>query len=429
MRLWVFAVRRLAIFVPVLLGFLTITFVFVSALPTQQRTCAFYPPSGHLDACAPTIPCPGQPDLVCPNPVYEQAVVALGLNQSIVVQWAIYMGNALTFNWGYITPTSTLGLGIAGLPELAGQSVTSVIGAFAPYSAELVFLALVIALPIVYLLERRRETRGPGSKDRGAFTLSIAGYCVPVFLLAILLLNGAVWLLGGPTAGSRICSGSSVFLDFYGSWPPPPCTALYGTTGLPPSGLPSWLNYGYHSTPTGYPTIDAALHGQYALAADTVGRMMLPALLLAFVAISASMRFLRVPRDPPPADDPRPTAVGRTRDAGPAPRRAAAVATLTALVPALLALITGAIVVELIFDLWGLGFLFDVSVVGPQPLYADPALLIGILLLTAWVVLIVGVVGDVLAAALDPRFRLSLRRRRSSRDAPEPADAAQSTHD
>lgn len=113
MRMWVYIVRRAVLVFPVFVGVLTVLFVLVSTLPEVDRTCAFYPstapnPSplpvsssaGGTTPCSATIPCPSNPAQICPNPTYQSAVNALGLDQPTFVQWAIFVGNGLTFQWG-----------------------------------------------------------------------------------------------------------------------------------------------------------------------------------------------------------------------------------------------------------------------------------------------------------------------------------------
>src|SRR5208282_4088115 len=114
MRMWVYVIRRAVLVVPVVIGVMTVLFVLISALPVNERACSYFRPSGRTSACSPTVQCPNDPSKLCTNPVYQQAIVALGLNQPIPVQWAVYMGNALTFNWGYVSQGSALGTGLGG---------------------------------------------------------------------------------------------------------------------------------------------------------------------------------------------------------------------------------------------------------------------------------------------------------------------------
>jgi len=89
MRMWVYVIRRAVLVVPVVIGVMTVLFVLISALPVNERTCSYFRPSGRTSPCSPTISCPTNPSQLCPNPVYQQAVQSLGLNQPTPVQWAL----------------------------------------------------------------------------------------------------------------------------------------------------------------------------------------------------------------------------------------------------------------------------------------------------------------------------------------------------
>jgi len=424
MRMWVYVVRRVVLAIPVLVGVMTVLFVFVSALPEVERTCAFYPStspypsSGYRGSqsstatspCTTTIPCSGNPESVCPNPSYQAAVNSLGLNQPIYIQWAIYVGNSLSFQWGYINPSSPLGSGETGtgLPTLAGQSVTSVLAEFAPYSFELLLLTFAIAFLVVVPLQSRAVARPGGRSDHATRALTICGLGITLVILAPLALFGATYAFGGPAAASPICgSQSTVFLDIYRSWPIPPCPSLYGGNNSS-INYPSWLNWGYQSTPTGFPTVDAAVHGQFWLALDTLLRMLLPALLLAFVAIAVILRYVRY--DPTDRMDLEFLRGARARglpESKVFPRQARRYtfcATLPALMFALIWVFSFLWIVELLFGLWGVGTLFFYAIVDLSR-HPDYAVLYGLMLLFAYLFVATDIFAGSLRAYLDPRFR------------------------
>ncbi len=244
---------------------MTILFVLISALPVNERIASYYHSNGKTSPSSPYIPCVSDPAKLCPNPAYHAAIVALGLNQPIPVQWAIYMANALTFQWGYVSDGSALGTGeaSAGLPELHGQAVFTVLSNFLPYTIELAALSLVIILIISIPLGNLSAVNRNRPIDQASRVMSFSGYAIPSFLLGSFALAVAAIALGGAGNPSPICGHQgTIFLDFWGSWPTAPCSSLYGTTNLGPTNLPAWLIQGYISTPTGYPTLDAAIHGQ-----------------------------------------------------------------------------------------------------------------------------------------------------------------------
>ena len=412
MQMWVYVVRRAVLVIPVVIGVMTILFVLISALPETERTCSFYHPSGRTSPCTQQIPCPTNPKLLCPNPVYQSAVNALGLNKPIFVQWAIYIGNALVFHWGYVAQGSGLGTGEAqsGLPELAGQSVASVLSDFLPYTIELALLSLLIILIVSIPLGNLSAVYRNRPVDQASRVMSFSGYALPAFLLGTLILAAVTFAFGGPAAPSRICPGSgTVLLDFYGSWPTPPCPNLYGTTNLGPFYYPAWLINGYVSTPTGFPTVDAVVHGQYWLALDTLLRMLLPALVIAYTTIAGLLRFVRNSMLEVMNQDfirtarakglPEPTVI--KKHAG----RNSLNVTITVLGLTFAGFVTGFPVVEIVFNLWGVGRLYAFSVTGGVNLW-DFGVLFGTTLLFTYLVVAANIIVDIMYAYLDPRVRL-----------------------
>ena len=412
MRMWVYVVRRAVLVIPVVIGVMTILFVLISALPETQRTCSFYRPSGKTSPCTQTIPCTNNPGKECPNPVYEAAVSALGLNKPIFVQWAIYVGNALTFQWGYVAQGSALGTGEtnSGLPSLAGQSVATVLSEFLPYTIELSLVALLIILVVSIPLGNLSAVYRNRPIDQASRVMSFSGYALPAFLLGSFILAAMTFALGGPAAPSKICGGTStVFLDFFGSWPQPPCTPLYGTTNIGPVGYPSWLSIGYISSPTGFPTADAIIHGDYWLAGDTLLRMILPAVVIAYTTIAGLLRFVRNSMLEVMNQDFIRTARAKglpeskviKKHAG----RNSLNVTITVLGLTFAGFITGFPVVEIVFNLWGVGRIYAYSVIGSVKDW-DFGVLFGTTLLFTYLVVAANIIVDILYAYLDPRVRL-----------------------
>ncbi|HYB79384.1 MAG TPA: ABC transporter permease [Thermoplasmata archaeon] len=409
MRLWVYAVRRVVLAVPVLIGAMTVLFVIFSALPAPTIPCTSHP-SGTSPPCTRLIPCPQDPSKLCPNPVFT-GDNALGLNQPVYLQWFYYLEHALTFHWGSVDQGSALGTGEtgSGLPFLAGQSVSGLIGEFLPYSLELLALTLVFTLVIVVPLRNRALASPGGLADRAAGAWVTSGFSIPLFLVGMLAMVGTVFALGGPAAASPICgSQATAFFDLFGSWPIPPCSTLYGTTNIGPFGYPNWLGIGYISTPTGFPTLDALVHGDGWLALDTLSRMVLPALVLAFIAVAVILRYAGY-RPCAPAGREHFDAVRGLGLPEEVERRRVGRSTLVELTgglgPALVAVLGMLPVVEVLFSLWGIGRLLAYSVVGGAPDW-DFGILFGVLLTCTWLIVGANLVIDVVRAYLDPRYRV-----------------------
>jgi len=428
MRLWVYVARRVVLAVPVLIGVLTVLFVVFSALPAPQLVCTFGATGGQSTPCTSEIPCPQDPNQLCPNPAYQSGVNALGLNQPIYVQWFIYIGNALTFHWGTVAQGSAIGTGLEqnGLPGLAGHSVSGLIGTVLPYSLELLLLTFAFTLLVVVPVHRRAIANPGGAADRLAHALTLPGYGLTLVILGPVVLFAAWTGLGGAGASSPICGAPfTVFLDFWGSWPGPGCKPLYGTTNLGPLGWPNWLYLGYQSSPTGFPTVDAALHGNGWLALDTVLRMVLPALVLTFIAVAVVFRYVRFP----PFEREElgflrtararglPESAGVRRLAG----RSALAEVISGVAPALVMVLGMLPLVELLFNLWGVGSLFGYSVMGDSNDW-DLGVMYGTILTCTLLVLVVSVTMDVLRAYLNPQFRVE----RFHHPPADPADSVRS---
>ncbi len=411
--MWVYILRRVALLVPVIIGVMTITFVLVQAIPLTERICSYYQPTPHANPCSPTIPCPNNPNAQCPNPAYAKAINALGYNQAIPVQWARYIGNALTFHWGYVSPTSTVGKGYSGLPALKGLPVTSVLAAFLPYTLELALLSLFFVLIISIPLGNLSAVNRNRPIDQGARVMSFSGYALPGFILgSLVLMAAALWLAGGSST-SPICPNSTAFNEFYGSWPAVtptnPCWIWGPKAGLSSFGYPTWLVNGYQSTPTGFPTIDALIHGNGWLALDTLARIVLPALVIAYGTIALLLRFVRNSMLEVMNLDFVRTARAKglpeskviKKHAG----RNSLNVTITVLGLTFAFFLSGFPVIESVFNLYGVGRIFAFSLVQSGGTF-DFGLIFGTTILFTYLVVAANIIVDILYAYLDPRVRL-----------------------
>jgi len=408
MRMWIYIVRRLALLVPVIVGVMTITFVLVSSIPIPQRIGAFYPANPRSNPSSPTIPCPTKPGQLCPNPAYHTAEVALGLTQPVPVQWADYIYRALIFQWGYVSQTSTVGKGGAGgLPPLKGFAVTNVLAIFLPYTLELALLSLLFVIVIALPLGNLSAVYRNRPVDQASRLMSFSGYALPAFLLGTLVLVGAAALLAVNGTKSPICSSGTPFLEFYGSWPSPPCW-IYGTN-LSVYGYPTWLINGFQSTPTGFPTIDALIHGQGWLALDTLLRILLPALVIAYGTVATLLRFVRNSMLEVMNLDfirtARAKGVAEAQVVKKHAGRNSLNVTITVLGLTFAFFISGFPVIETVFNLYGVGRLFAFALITTNGTY-DFALIFGTTILFTYLVVIANLIVDVLYAYLDPRVRL-----------------------
>jgi ABC-type dipeptide/oligopeptide/nickel transport system permease component len=384
--MWVYITRRLLLTVPVIIGVMTVTFILVSLVPLSTRIGAFIGPNARTAK-------PG-------SPVWNAAIQALGLNKPVPIQWAIYMWNSLTLHWGVTDPHSQASLG-AQLGETA-YPVASVLGWYLPYTLELASLSLILILLISIPLGNLSAAYRNRPVDQSTRLLSFSGFAFPTFLLGFLVLLAAVEVTGGLTPS---CHGLSAhYFDWYGSWPPAAC--LPGA----PATLPGWIGSHLQTSPTGFPTIDALLHantpsGLY-LAWQSVVRMILPALVIAYGSIAGILRFVRnsmlevmnldFVRTARAKGVPERQVVNR--HAG----RNSLNVTVTVLGLTFAFFITGFPVIEYVFGLRGIGYLLALSIQTPP----DYGLIFGSTLLLTIIVVAANIIVDITYAYLDPRVRL-----------------------
>ena len=402
MQLGVYVVRRLILLVPVLIGVMTITFAIVSALPTQAKLAEAFgaAPPNNPTLYSPTIPCTNPPTNQCPNPVYQRDVAKLGLDQPIPVQWGIYTVRIFTFQWGSVGVGSTVG---QTFHITQGRPVTTVLGWFLPYTLELAALSLAIIMAVALPLGNAAAVYRNRPADQAARVMSFSGFAFPGFLLSSFVLMGAVIAIGSTTHYSGhppwCPAGEVTYREFFGSWP---------QCATPPNN-PGWLAQGTVSSPTGFPTVDALWHGQYWLALDTLIRMALPALVIAYGSIAVLLRFVRNSMlEVMNLDFVRtaraggvPEAVVIKRHAG----RNSLNVTVTVLGLTFAFFISGFPVIEYVFGLNGIGLILALSVENTTG-QIDLGLVFGSTLLFTFIVVFANILVDILYAYLDPRVRL-----------------------
>lgn len=419
MRMWIYVVRRVALIVPIIIGVMTITFVLVNALgQTAQIQAAFGNPPVHgtIHTYDPTIPCsditPGA-NGTCANPLYEKYASVLGLNKPIFEQWGIYIYRSMTFQWGDVANFSTAvkATPLGGL--IKGKPVASVLSWLLPYTIELALLSLAVILAVAIPLGNLSAVYRNRPVDQASRVMSFSGYALPAFLLGSLIVLGIILALGtGHFLYTPWCStGETGLQEITGSWP---SVQQFGSCGYAGGlatnyGYPGWLTAGVISHPTGFPTIDALIHGQGWLALDTILRMLLPAMIIAFGTIAILLRFVRNSmlevmnldfiRTARSKGVPESTVI--RRHAG----RNSMNVTITVLGLLFAFFLGGFPVIEDVFSLNGVGLIITYSVQSSGGGY-DFGLIFGSVLLFTFLVVAANLIVDILYAYLDPRVRL-----------------------
>jgi ABC-type dipeptide/oligopeptide/nickel transport system permease component len=411
MRMTTYIIRRCILLIPVVIGVMTILFILISSLPDQiQLRDAFgAPPTGRAWVYNPTAPCSdvGQPgNGSCPNPVFQADAAKLGLLGPVPLRWAIYVYHGLTFQWGQVDQGSYVGQNYRWAD---GMPVIQLLTLLLPYTIELAIFALIIILIIAIPVGNLSAINRNRPIDQAARVMSFSGYAMPAFLLGTLSLMAMVLLIGA-WSGSYAShpawcpAGESLYQEFWGSWPAANCIT---GAAVKNGGYPLWLAHNaVQSTPTGFPTVDAVLHGNYWLALDTIIRMTLPALVIAFGTVASLLRFVRNSmlevmnldyiRTARAKGVPERTVV--SRHAG----RNSMNVTITVLGLTFAGFIGGFPVIEEVFGLHGVGAILAQAVI-PGP---DFSLIFGSTLLFTYLVVMANMIVDVMYAYLDPRVRL-----------------------
>ena len=422
-----FVARRALLIPPVLIGVVTITFVLFTALPVQYQLIAHYGAPGPKQRCgyAPSCECstlnptsvhgntctcispptPTTRNGVCVNPVYKQYTTKLGLNKPIVTQWATYVYRSFTFQWGNVSNFSTVA---SVYPSLRGVPVATALSWELPYTLELAGLALLIILVIAIPLGNLAAVNRNRPVDQISRVMSFSGFALPAFILGSVLVAGFVLLLL-PHTGFDVktpwCPGGNP-IDEEFTYSMPQSSACYPGLGFGAS-YPGWVWNGIHSTPTGFFTIDAFLHGDSWLGLDSLLRILLPALVIAYGTIAGLLRFVRnsmlevmnldYVRTARAKGVPEGTVI--KKHAG----RNSLNVTITVLGLTFAGFIAGFPIIEDVFKLNGVGNLLA-QAANPQPAL-DFGVIFGSTLLFTYLIVSANLIVDVLYAYLDPRIR------------------------
>jgi peptide/nickel transport system permease protein len=429
MRMWTYVARRALLIPPVLIGVVTITFILFTALPVQyellthfgaptpkqhcgyqkQCTCATLDPTSvHGNSCTCiSPPTTTTPSGICQNPVYQEDVHRLGLDNPIPEQWATYIYRSFTFNWGYVSNYSQVAL---TYPQLKGTPVSTAIAWELPYTIELAALSLLIILAIAVPLGNASAVFRNRPIDQLSRVMSFSGYALPGFLLGSLAVTGVILLLL-PHTGFLVrppwCPGGEA-IDAELTYSLPPYTSCYSGLAVGAS-YPSWIANGIQSTPTGFLTIDALVHHDPWLSLDSVLRDLLPAIVIAYGTVAILLRYVRnsmlevlnfdFVRTARAGGVPEKTVVGR--HAG----RNSLNVTITVLGLTFAGFLGGFPVIEDVFRLNGIGELLAVAA-DPSPAL-DFAVIFGSTILFTFIIVIANLIVDVFYALLDPRVRLT----------------------
>jgi peptide/nickel transport system permease protein len=430
MKMMTYVVRRVLLVIPVLIGVVTITFLLFEALPVQDQLIAHYgAPSPH-EPCgySPTCECAQQdplsvhdgtcecldpdfnttPQGICQNAIYAFYVHKLGLDKPVILQWSTYIFRSFTFQWGYISNHSAVGQRFS---VFQGQTVATSLSWCLPYTLELAIMALLLILAISIPLGNASAVNRNRPIDQFSRVMSFSGFALPTFLLGSFVVAGVTLLLM-PHVGSNFSvstpwckAGEAINDEFTYSWP----QGLQCYPGLGFGHLhPDWMANGIQTHPTGFPTVDAFINGAPWLGLDSLIRLILPALVIAYGSIAGLLRFVRNSMlEVMNLDYVRtarakgvPEHIVTSRHAG----RNSLNVTITVLGLTFAGFVGGFPVIESVFGLTGVGEMLAIAA-NPQPAL-DFGLIFGSTLLFTFLVVAANIIVDILYAFLDPRVRL-----------------------
>ena len=334
-----YLLRRLGLAAFVLLGVLLLTFIVSRVIPGD-------PARLYLGSRA-------RPEAI------ERVREEFGLNDPLPQQFLRYIGSTLRGDLGYSFRTK--------------RPIVQDLRTRLPATMELVIAAMALALLIGLPLGVLSAAKAGKRFDQLSRILTIAGVSLPSFWLALLLQLLFFMTLDWLPLGGRL-SRSILLSD-----PFPQVTGLF--------------------------LIDAALAGNWEAWLDALWHIIMPAAVLATYPISLAARMTRASMLEALAE----TYITAARAAGLSgleilfklALKNAIVPTLTALGLVFAFSITGAVLVEIIFNWPGMGsYMMDAI------LSDDIYVLFAVTLIVTVAYIIVNLLVDVLQAALDPRVRL-----------------------
>lgn len=136
--------------------------------------------------------------------LYDKTVISLGLDKPLPVQYVVWMGNMLTGNFGYSTQYK--------------QAVINIIGAPMANTVLLNVLTMVVVFAIAIPLGIVTAVRKNGVFDKSVQVLTIVGYSLPQFIVALLAIfllavKFPIFPISGVQSAGLNATGLEWFLD------------------------------------------------------------------------------------------------------------------------------------------------------------------------------------------------------------------------
>ncbi len=136
--------------------------------------------------------------------LYDKTVISLGLDKPLPVQYVVWMGNMLTGNFGYSTQYK--------------QAVINIIGGPMANTVLLNVLTMIVVFAIAIPLGIVTAVRKNGVFDKSVQVLTIVGYSLPQFIVALLAIfllavKLPIFPISGVQSAGLNATGFEWFLD------------------------------------------------------------------------------------------------------------------------------------------------------------------------------------------------------------------------
>lgn len=344
-----YIVRRLLL-LPVIMFFVSlILFFLVLQLPIEQRVMVYVPSfNPHLE-----------PEEV--EELIQEIIERRGLDKPLPIQYANWLRELATGSWGY-SPAWR-------------QPVLDGIRQRAPATLELALFAMIPSIFFALALGSFAARWGNRLPDHVIRAASFVAWAFPPFILALMLMN--------------------VFYAWLG-WFPPERMSVWAS--------PIVTSDQFHSF-TGMLTIDALLNANLDIFWDAIRHLALPAFVLALTVWALLTRIMRSSLLEVLRQDYITTArakgVPEQKVVSQHARRNAVLPVISAGGVMVSLLITGTVIVEVIFNFNGVGR-WAVKAI----LQSDVPVAVGFALFSCLVTVLASLFADILYAVVDPRVRL-----------------------
>lgn len=354
---FIFFLKRLALIPLTLLLVTAVLYSFIYTIPAEERAAMFFPPR--------------IPQTITQTQIenFINGVIAEhGLDKSYPEQYLSWMSDIIKGDWGW---SPTFNAPVLELLKLRASA-----------TLELTFYSLLALIPLGLISGVISGWRPGSSLDTSFRFTAFLGTSIPPFILGLFLLSifyvGLGWFAPGRTGFYELSMSNSTFEHF-----------------------------------TGFLTLDGLLNGRYDITLDAFRRLVLPVFTLSLAHWATLGRVTRVSIMNEAGKEYLLAAKARGL------RRRSVVwrhAFRNVLAPALTTsylsittLITGVLVVEIVFDYKGISELITKGISGSvyigQITVPDTSLAMGFAVFSSLLVVPIMLLLDVVKAAVDPRIR------------------------